>query len=315
MDNTTKFKILKHRKSIIIYSHTSKFDFLLAQLYSATHPEFRYDTYAIIHENLFNVFPITFGALNVIPATARQKENGGFIQRTVDKFKNKERYRILISPEGTLVANPWRSGYKFLAEGLNVPITVLGYDYVDKKLKCINSIENLKINDLEHRLQDMFYDIVPRYVDCSYTPVRMTLTEPSFIDWLTFTSFILPFYPAYLIWKLDTYLFVVMFTGWVVSTLYHSSCETEYKDLEPVIIKFCFVYFFSTMYYYELFVVDFMSVLIFISCYLCYKMGCGRKLCKDRTEKYANYHLLFHFTGCLLIVYPLVLNEYNYRVM
>lgn len=70
-------------------------------------------------------------ALGGIPVNRRIRTN--FVDQMVENFKNIPNFRIALSPEGTRrIADYWKTGFYYIAQGAGVPI-VLGYaDYPTK---------------------------------------------------------------------------------------------------------------------------------------------------------------------------------------
>lgn len=113
-------------KAIIIYPHTSYWDFVVIMIYKIVYN--LENVRIVVNEGIYKKYSI-LEKLNCFPATAKEKNNGNFTETTIQKFKDLTNYYILISPEGTLKNVPWRSGYYYLAKGLNVPIYIVGFDY------------------------------------------------------------------------------------------------------------------------------------------------------------------------------------------
>ena len=118
-------------RRIIIFPHTTLWDFIILALYALSEwAEYESNVYIIVKPQLFEGAKKYFFLLfNCIPATKREEHGNGFIDKTINLFSEKDNYSILISPEGTVIKSDWKSGYFYLAKGLNCPIQVIGLDY------------------------------------------------------------------------------------------------------------------------------------------------------------------------------------------
>jgi hypothetical protein len=155
--NYDKFKI--NKKAILIYPHSSYFDYFISILYTS---QLDYNMYTIVSErflpfNIKGVIPAPdkyiryymskgysrFQAFcqcwkNTIFRTKVEVENmekTGYVNYLYDYLKDMDEFKLLISPTGSVSEGKWKSGYYHIAKKLNVPIIVTGVDY---KLKtCI----------------------------------------------------------------------------------------------------------------------------------------------------------------------------------
>lgn len=70
-------------------------------------------------------------ALGGIPVNRRIRTN--FVDQMVENFKSIPDFRIAISPEGTRrIANYWKTGFYYIAQGAGVPIVLAYADYATK---------------------------------------------------------------------------------------------------------------------------------------------------------------------------------------
>jgi len=125
--------------------------------------------------------------LGVLPATSADKYGQGFVNKTADFLKSLDSFYLLISPEGSLDKNPWRSGYYALAKSLECPIVVAGADYERKYVYLGNPhpcTKDTLRKEIEPILQEEMKEIVPLYPECSFTPVRPhDIKELSMFNW------------------------------------------------------------------------------------------------------------------------------------
>ena len=194
---------------VVIFSHTSYWDFLFFILYSFAEPRFGMRVCTVMSSYYYNLCPWFFSKFGIIGApshsqqTAPDRRKEGFISTTVKTLSDRRNFILLISPEGTLAAAPWRSGYYALAKELRCPIRVGGMDYEKKCIymsdpyDCYNvdldQSELIPREDLEPFLQKEMENIVPLYPEYSFTPCHpkskyniSVVSPPLIVKLLTF---------------------------------------------------------------------------------------------------------------------------------
>lgn len=121
-----------YSKSVIcIAPHTSNWDFIIGKLfYTAVG---RNANFLIKKEWFFFPFNYFFGAVGGIPVDRSQK--GSLVEHLVQVCREKERFNIGITPEGTRKRNPhWKKGFYYIAYKAEVPIVLACFDYQHKRL-------------------------------------------------------------------------------------------------------------------------------------------------------------------------------------
>ncbi len=156
---------------ILIFPHTSFFDFFIMLLYRFAYPEIKNNLYITMSQCHCDKCSFIFKYLNVICATPKQSVNGGFVSRVVNELKNKN-FKLAISPEGSIKPNKWRSGYYYLAKELNCDIHIMGFDYVKHQLVYKGKYNtDTPLNELEPILQKEFQDIIPLHPENSFVKI------------------------------------------------------------------------------------------------------------------------------------------------
>jgi 1-acyl-sn-glycerol-3-phosphate acyltransferase len=121
------------KKAVIIAApHTSWHDFYMGVLLRSV---LNVKTNFVGKKELF-VFPIgwMFRALGGAPIDRFTKENK--VQAIAKLFKNREEFRMAMSPEGTRKkVNKWRTGFYYIAKEANVPIIMFTLDFENKQNK------------------------------------------------------------------------------------------------------------------------------------------------------------------------------------
>lgn len=161
--------VSKEDKAVIVFSHSSYWDFYLFLVYMMAVPELLEDTWIVMKPQPFGMFGGYAGEilyrLGFIPATKVEERNKGFVEKTIKFLESKERYSLMLSPKGTIISAPWRSGYYWIACRLEVPIQILGLDYRDRCFYLSSPISSkMPIEELQPILQQEMAKITPLYL-------------------------------------------------------------------------------------------------------------------------------------------------------
>ena len=116
---------------ILVYPHTSNWDFPLGVLFNATHSIF-------IHwagkDTLFR-WPCRGLFLRLGGVPINRRERTGMIAQLVDRFARSEPFHLCIAPEGTRAkTDHWKSGFYRIALATGVPVGLAFFDY---RHKCL----------------------------------------------------------------------------------------------------------------------------------------------------------------------------------
>ena len=187
-------------KAIVIFPHTSSWDFIVLILYKFSNPVVFNDIFIVVKPQFLNgPLKNIFKYLKCIPATKYESKGGGFIKTTVNMFKNEVRFFIMISPEGRRIKTPWQSGYYQLAEKLKCPVYIVGTCYYRKEImllgpfikntvECMASDSNEDIKSFEDRIKSGSSLIVPLIPKNKFVSVSQELLNkipnktPTLID-------------------------------------------------------------------------------------------------------------------------------------
>jgi 1-acyl-sn-glycerol-3-phosphate acyltransferase len=154
--------LLRHERVVATFSHSSYWDFAIVTLYRLAYPRTMGHVYTLMKPQYFTHFGFILRGFGFIPSTRLEEKNGGAVDRVVQELQGKPCI-FCISPKGTIVQAPWRSGYYAIAQGLKCPIITSGMDY-EKRAIIMN--KNFYFTDTERHvmepiLQTEFADIVP----------------------------------------------------------------------------------------------------------------------------------------------------------
>lgn len=166
-------QITKYDRTVLIFSHTSYADFYILILYLLAYPRRLHSVRTLVKPQPFEYAGPLLRWLGAIPSTKIEDKNGGAVNRIVNTLKECEKFIFLISPKGTIINKPWRSGYYHIAKDLNAHLMVAGLDYETKQV--IVSKEISPSNEepfVKEFLQDQLKPIVPLFPEGEVVPIR-----------------------------------------------------------------------------------------------------------------------------------------------
>lgn len=161
LNSETISKLEEHKKLILVFQHTSKWDAFLYALYYMKYEIIRRRAYTLVTPRIGNSEILKqFG---FIPATDVDKKGGGMTKSIIDTVSKLDEYMIIISPKGCITNRPWRSGYYHLAKELGCEIVCGGFDYDQKKFvfKEPFIIGNKTLEEVNTQCQNNLKDITP----------------------------------------------------------------------------------------------------------------------------------------------------------
>lgn len=172
LDEKEKIKFLMIRKVILIYPHTSYWDFYFMILYRFAYPEELGDMYSLVKPQIFEKFGwLPLNLLGMVKSIRLEERNSGLVENLAKKFSNIPRYKILISPKGSMSKTPIRSGYYYLAKKLDVDILIAGLDYSSRSVRIAGSIylEDFDEKIIREIFLNYFKKITPLYPNLEHS--------------------------------------------------------------------------------------------------------------------------------------------------
>jgi len=174
IDNDLFNQLTKHDRSVMVFSHTSYVDFYILVLYILAYPKRLHRVRTLIKPQPFEYAGSILKYLGAIPSTRVEDKDGGAVNRIVSELNSLKQCIFLISPKGTIIKRPWRSGYYHIAKQLGAKLLVTGLDY---EKKCIIVSPSYSCNDysessIQTILQSHISDIVPLFPDEEVVPIR-----------------------------------------------------------------------------------------------------------------------------------------------
>jgi hypothetical protein len=318
--------LVSYKKKIVIYTHTSFFDFIIICLYKGIHPPI-FDTLFAVNETYYNIFPSFFSWIGCIPTPVKSSNShGGFVASIVDNLKNRDEYSFAISPEGTLAKSNWKGGYYYIARGLNdyerekfrnsdnisrtrdgVFIIPVGLDYENHRLYigCARDVELYQTNEEMNRsLYDDMGKMTPLYPECSFTSSSYK-TPPTVVDyplvttWISALSCIIP------LWLYNVFIAFTFTVGFCISFHYHIGKENFLLSYIVENYSAMWIVMYTAFLSSDLLLTRDVFYPLIVTSFLYYK-GCGRHLSKYRSSNYVLYHSCFNIAVAFTIVYPLI---------
>jgi 1-acyl-sn-glycerol-3-phosphate acyltransferase len=187
--------LYKTNRGIVLFSHSSYWDFIIMALYDLSYPEFHRKLYVLIKPQPFVYWGWLLRPLGGIPSSRLEDTHSGLVDRLVGMFADKNKdFLLLLSPKGSLQKLPWRSGYYNIAKKLNCPIIVGGIDYKDKEIRIEGFYSaDIPREELEPILQKAVSTLIPLYpsgewlipITENQTVIEWSMLRYSFILFMT----------------------------------------------------------------------------------------------------------------------------------
>jgi 1-acyl-sn-glycerol-3-phosphate acyltransferase len=173
LDSAILNRVMKYRRVVLVFSHTSYADFYLMILYLLAYPrELKYMR-TLVKPQPFEYMGWLLRKLGAIPATKYDEKNGGATPRIVSELKSNDECIFLISPKGTIVRREWHSGYYYIAKELDARLMAAGLDYEEKRVVISGDIST---DEDEPVVKEYLYkelgEIVPLFPEDEIMPIR-----------------------------------------------------------------------------------------------------------------------------------------------
>lgn len=185
------------KQRVYIFPHTTRFECIINCLALLAVDKRKYICFPVAQEYMET--PILgsilswFGAVKII--------KGSNMVETISNHLKENRNKVIaLSPEGSLSAKEWKSGFFHIAKNIGVPICVGGIDFVNHIILSnidqeIIINENDTYEDRREEIEKMFSlsKIYPLYPESSYPQVIMDESlKTSYFDreWFSFLIFL-----------------------------------------------------------------------------------------------------------------------------
>lgn len=281
---------IPQKDCVSVYCHTSYWEGFILFLYSN-------DAHIItvLKPQLFTWWSSPFlRRLGYIPGPRLEDRGNGGVQIIINQLLNIKKIStkpviFLISPKGTIQNRPWRTGYKYIAQGLNWPVIPMRVDY-SRRTVVFEEVPNnsMEIDDLQNILSLGCPRIPSRSeidIKISYDPYELL----GVIDLVTFSN--ISMLPAiFHLYSLNDYYTGFLALGvFCTSWCYHSSCEKHYAKFDSIMAKILIT--FALLKYYRN--ISIQLVMTCIITFWLYYIGTPRNH-NDFRGTYVVYHSIYH---------------------
>lgn len=190
-------RMTTHPRCVMVFSHTGYSDFILMIFYVLAYPQTSRYFKTLIKPEPFAYAGPFLRWLGGIPATRVADSNGGAVTRIIEELESFPSFALLLSPKGTIVKRPWRSGYYNIAKHFGIPLMVIGADYEQKCLVASEAITSEASQpEIQEFLQNVLREIVPIVPEDEIVPIRphdrsrLHLIQPERLELLKICSFV-----------------------------------------------------------------------------------------------------------------------------
>lgn len=167
------YRLNQYNRTVLVFSHTSYVDFYILTLYLFAYPCLISNIRTLVKPQPFVYAGWILRRFGAIPATAVDDKQGGAVERITNELKAQERWNFLISPKGSILRRPWRSGYYVIAKELGAYLRVIGADYEKKKIVISDEIFSDKDESvIKNKLETELKEIVPLFPEEEIVPIR-----------------------------------------------------------------------------------------------------------------------------------------------
>lgn len=117
---------------IIVYPHTSNFDFIIGFIFSRAYP-LPFPHFIAKASAFKGPFGALGRAVGGIPVDRSKRTN--FVEQIAAEFKARDKIVLAVTPEGTRSKSPyWKTGFYYMAQAAGVPIVLASIDYATKQI-------------------------------------------------------------------------------------------------------------------------------------------------------------------------------------
>jgi len=175
-DDQDRALLAKYPKCVMIYPHTSYYDFCLYILYQMADPILQRRCRILINPSFTENFQWLLKYIGSIEATRREIRNGGATRRICRELEKLDEFIFALSPKGSMEPNhAWRSGFYHIAKQMGCPVMPAGFDYVKKKFIFQQPfyIDDMTFEQACAEGKKRLFDIIPCHPDRSEYPLAL----------------------------------------------------------------------------------------------------------------------------------------------
>ncbi len=172
----TESELNSHPRLVMLYPHTSYFDFFLYLLYRNTSPSLGTKCKVLINPYWMDIFGAILEPLGGMRATRREDSGGGVVSKIVDQLKGRD-FIFLVSPKGCRDRHHWRSGYYQVALQTQAKIVCAGFDYHQHRFVMCEPFDpsTMTLSEVETRCKREMASMTPMNLEWAEYPLRAHL--------------------------------------------------------------------------------------------------------------------------------------------
>lgn len=305
------FDYIRNKKIIILFPHTTKFDFVLTILFYFANFRSELDPYVIVKPQIIEKFSF-LEKFNFVSATRREDSNRSFIKTMTNHFKDKNEFSIFMSPKGTVAKAEWKTGFYWLATQIDANFVVMGLDYLSHNIKMYPLIPRTNLTGELKSMQQIKEEALVCMNEVHPMNPNTEENVPddragTYFDYPTFTV-LSAIIPIVLIYRhVSIFYTFTCICGLISALLYHQHKETceLYRLFDigfGVLNTLLYIYYIVTT---KLLNDEFFVLYIYTS-YLTYFLASGREQNNIRDNKYVVYHSMFHILSVATLTYGIL---------
>jgi 1-acyl-sn-glycerol-3-phosphate acyltransferase len=260
-------RVFEHKRVIMPFPHTTYWDFIIVVLYMLAYPDTFRHFYTVTKPQPFKMWNWFLEPMGFVRSSRLEDRGSGTIERMYNNFKDMDRFYILISPEGKLTKNEWRTGFMILAEKLNCDIVVAGMDFEKKELVSNLIInrdrssydEDQMINTREediNKVKMAFSEIIPLYKNGTNIPIlrvynKMVVSVVNCINRQAIMSVIFFFTSIYISDYTLTWSVIIPYIAMFYSSCYRVTYDDYVGTSSKIYVVFALIHIIQvkTLYY------------------------------------------------------------------
>lgn len=190
IDHDTYLTMEQHKKLVIVFPHTSYWDFFFYIGYFMRYNLIQTRARVLINPKFMTTWGWFVKMFGGMESTKREIHGGGRIEKIKKELSGMDEFMLMLSPKGSTLNHPWRTGYYNLAKELDCHLVTGGFNYETKEfvLKKPFKVDNMTLEEAEARCKSEMRDITPINIKNSEVPLNAHEREayPSVIDPLHF---------------------------------------------------------------------------------------------------------------------------------
>lgn len=164
VDHETADLLRGEKKLIMVYNHTSILDYLIYLLYRNAYPDLKNRAKVIMNYYTYHSLGPIARPFGGIPSTPVHTGGQGTLDKVYQELSKMDEFIYIVSPKGSTRAKAhWHKGYYILAQKLNCPIMVAGFDYQKKEFVAKKPfyIGEDDFDEVTQKCQKQLEDIIP----------------------------------------------------------------------------------------------------------------------------------------------------------